>query len=96
MTNVRAAATQSFTTRVFIEVLPFDVENRGLKSGGKEASRIFRSQPPQKQGKRTPRSFFFAETQKYLYLLFAPPATLDFDSIVFNTEAHGKKRNLPH
>ena len=38
-------------------------------------------------------SFFFAETLKYLYLLFAPPATVDFDSIVFNTEAHPLKRN---
>jgi ER degradation enhancer, mannosidase alpha-like 2 len=33
-------------------------------------------------------SFFFAETLKYLYLLFSPPSTLDFSSIVFNTEAH--------
>jgi ER degradation enhancer, mannosidase alpha-like 2 len=39
-------------------------------------------------------SFFFAETLKYLYLLFAPPSTLDFDSIVFNTEAHPLKRAL--
>ena len=33
-------------------------------------------------------SFFFAETLKYLYLLFAPAETLDFDHVVFNTEAH--------
>jgi Glycosyl hydrolase family 47 len=33
-------------------------------------------------------SFFFAETLKYLYLLFAPPSTLDFNKIIFNTEAH--------
>jgi mannosidase alpha-like ER degradation enhancer 2 len=39
-------------------------------------------------------SFFFAETLKYLYLLFAPPDTLDFDSIVFNTEAHPMQRNF--
>ncbi len=38
-------------------------------------------------------SFFFAETMKYLYLLFAPPSTLDFDSVVFNTEAHPLKRS---
>ena len=37
-------------------------------------------------------SFFFAETLKYLYLLFAPPETLPFDSVVFNTEAHPLKR----
>jgi mannosidase alpha-like ER degradation enhancer 2 len=33
-------------------------------------------------------SFFLAETLKYLYLLFAPPETLDFDAVTFNTEAH--------
>jgi len=38
-------------------------------------------------------SFFFAETLKYLYLLFAPPSTLDFDTIVFNTEAHPLDRS---
>ena len=32
-------------------------------------------------------SFFLAETLKYLYLLFEPRA-LDFDAVVFNTEAH--------
>jgi mannosidase alpha-like ER degradation enhancer 2 len=36
-------------------------------------------------------SYFLAETLKYLYLLFAPPETLDFDSVVFNTEAHPLK-----
>lgn len=33
-------------------------------------------------------SFFFAETLKYYYLLFAPPKTLDLKKVVFNTEAH--------
>jgi mannosidase alpha-like ER degradation enhancer 2 len=33
-------------------------------------------------------SYFLAETLKYLYLLFAPDETLDFDGVVFNTEAH--------
>jgi mannosidase alpha-like ER degradation enhancer 2 len=33
-------------------------------------------------------SFFFAETLKYLYLLFAPPERLRFDDVIFNTEAH--------
>ncbi|MBI3447319.1 MAG: glycoside hydrolase family 47 protein [Acidobacteria bacterium] len=32
-------------------------------------------------------SYFLAETLKYLYLLFDPKA-LDFDRVVFNTEAH--------
>jgi mannosidase alpha-like ER degradation enhancer 2 len=47
-----------------------------------------------KQKTDSMESFFFAETMKYLYLLFAPPSTLDFDSIVFNTEAHPLKRNF--
>jgi mannosidase alpha-like ER degradation enhancer 2 len=34
------------------------------------------------------QSFLFAETFKYFYLLFAPPKTLDFDKVTFNTEAH--------
>lgn len=38
-------------------------------------------------------SFVFAETFKYYYLLFAPQRTLDFDSVVFNTEAHPLKRD---
>ena len=36
-------------------------------------------------------SFFLAETLKYLYLLFAPEA-LDFEKVVFNTEAHPLRR----
>jgi len=36
-------------------------------------------------------SYFLAETLKYLYLLFSPPETLDFASVVFNTEAHPLK-----
>jgi len=37
-------------------------------------------------------SFFLAETLKYLYLLFAPPETIDLGQIVFNTEAHPLRR----
>jgi len=33
-------------------------------------------------------SFLFAETFKYFYLLFAPPRTLRFSRVIFNTEAH--------
>jgi len=33
-------------------------------------------------------SFFLAETLKYAYLLFAAPETIDFDGVIFNTEAH--------
>ena len=38
------------------------------------------------------QSFLFAETFKYFYLLFAPPAALDFRRVVFNTEAHPLRR----
>jgi hypothetical protein len=38
------------------------------------------------------QSFLFAETFKYFYLLFAPPATLDFRGVIFNTEAHPIRR----
>lgn len=42
--------------------------------------------------KRTQRdameSYFLAETLKYLYLIFAPPGTVDLRDHVFNTEAH--------
>jgi mannosidase alpha-like ER degradation enhancer 2 len=33
-------------------------------------------------------SYFLAETLKYLYLLFAPPETVDLRTTVLNTEAH--------
>jgi len=36
-------------------------------------------------------SFFLAETLKYCYLIFAPQATIDFNKIIFNTEAHPLK-----
>lgn len=37
-------------------------------------------------------SYFFAETLKYAYLIFAPDSTLHFNHIIFNTEAHPLKR----
>jgi hypothetical protein len=48
-----------------------------------------------KEKKDDMESFVFAETFKYYYLIFAPPSTLDFDSIVFNTEAHPLLRTPP-
>jgi hypothetical protein len=36
-------------------------------------------------------SFFFAETLKYAYLIFAPESALDLKKIVFTTEAHPLK-----
>lgn len=36
--------------------------------------------------------YFMAETMKYLYLLFAPPEVLPFESVIFTTEAHPLKR----
>jgi mannosidase alpha-like ER degradation enhancer 2 len=38
------------------------------------------------------QSFVLAETFKYFYLLFVPPETLQFDRVIFNTEAHPLKR----
>lgn len=38
------------------------------------------------------QSFLFAETFKYFYLLFSPPGTLDFNNVIFNTEAHPIRR----
>jgi mannosidase alpha-like ER degradation enhancer 2 len=38
------------------------------------------------------QSFLFAETFKYFYLLFASPKALDFDRVIFNTEAHPVRR----
>lgn len=38
------------------------------------------------------QSFVLAETFKYFYLLFASPGTLEFDKVIFNTEAHPLKR----
>ena len=38
------------------------------------------------------QSFLFAETFKYFYLLFAPPNTLNFKQVTFNTEAHPIRR----
>ncbi|HVS33094.1 MAG TPA: glycoside hydrolase family 47 protein, partial [Thermoanaerobaculia bacterium] len=37
-------------------------------------------------------SYFLAETLKYLYLMYAPEETLDFEKVVFNTEAHPLRR----
>ena len=37
-------------------------------------------------------SFVLAETFKYFYLLFASPRTLEFDKVIFNTEAHPLRR----
>jgi len=45
-----------------------------------------------KQQRDEMESFTLAETFKYFYVLFAPPSTLDFDKIVFNTEAHPLRR----
>jgi ER degradation enhancer, mannosidase alpha-like 2 len=41
------------------------------------------------------QSFLFAETFKYFYLIFASPKTLNFDKVIFNTEAHPLQRRFP-
>jgi ER degradation enhancer, mannosidase alpha-like 2 len=47
-----------------------------------------------KEKKDTMESFFLAETCKYLYLAFAKENTLDFNKIIFNTEAHPFKKSF--
>jgi mannosidase alpha-like ER degradation enhancer 2 len=47
-----------------------------------------------KEKRDSMQSWVFAETLKYYYLLFAPKGTLDFDSVVFNTEAHPLRRDM--
>ena len=37
-------------------------------------------------------SFFFAETLKYSFLLFAPESVIDLNKVVFNTEGHPLKK----
>lgn len=37
-------------------------------------------------------SFLFAETFKYLYLLFSPSDIISLDKFIFNTEAHPFQR----
>ena len=39
------------------------------------------------------QSFLFAETFKYFYLLFASGRTLDFNRVIFNTEAHPVRKS---
>ena len=45
-----------------------------------------------KEKRDSMHSFLFAETFKYFYLLFAPPTTLRFNQVIFNTEAHPIRR----
>jgi ER degradation enhancer, mannosidase alpha-like 2 len=52
---------------------------------------ILESVVTKEQGDKMP-SYFLAETLKYLYLIFAPPGTLDLREVVFNTEAHPLRR----
>ncbi len=52
---------------------------------------ILESVVTKEQGDKMP-SYFLAETLKYLYLIFAPPETLDLREVVFNTEAHPLRR----
>ncbi len=67
----------------------FDGIRRYCRTGAGYA--MLKSVITKEQGDRM-ESFFFAETLKYLYLLFADPQTLPFDQVVFNTEAHPFRR----
>ncbi len=55
-----------------------------------EAYTTLKNVETKEQGDLMP-SYFLAETLKYLYLLYAPE-TLDFQSVIFNTEAHPFRR----
>lgn len=46
-----------------------------------------------KEKKDSMESFFFAETLKYAYLLFDESGKLEFNKVIFNTEAHPFKRD---
>lgn len=63
----------------------FDSLARHTRAGS--AFTTLKNVETKEQGDLMP-SYFLAETLKYLYLLYAPPETLRFDSMVFNTEAH--------
>lgn len=63
----------------------FDSLSHHTRAGG--AFTTLKNVETKEQGDLLP-SYFLAETLKYLYLLYAPPETLPFDDIVFNTEAH--------
>lgn len=63
----------------------FDALVRHARAGS--AFTTLKNVETKEQGDLMP-SYFLAETLKYLYLLYAPPETLAFDGIVFNTEAH--------
>jgi mannosidase alpha-like ER degradation enhancer 2 len=67
----------------------FDALVRHCRAGG--AYTTLKNVETKEQGDLMP-SYFLAETLKYLYLLYAPPETLPFDDVVFNTEAHPFRR----
>ncbi len=67
----------------------FDALVRHARAG--TAFTTLKNVETKEQGDLMP-SYFLAETLKYLYLLFAPPETLAFEEIVFNTEAHPYRR----
>jgi hypothetical protein len=69
--------------RVFLDAL---VEHCRVDNG----YTVLRSVVTKEKGDRM-HSFLLAETLKYLYLLFEPDA-IDFDRVVFNTEAHPLRR----
>ena len=42
----------------------------------------------------TMQSFLFAETFKYFYLLYSPKSVLNFQDVIFNTEAHPMRKDF--
>ena len=70
--------------RVFLDSL-------GAECRTKNGYTVLKNVVSRQQGDLMP-SYFLAETLKYLYLIFAPDSALDFDHVIFNTEAHPFRR----
>lgn len=62
------------------------IEKHCRTEGGYTGFRDVRS--PESTQDDVQQSFFFAETLKYLYLIFSDDDLLPLDKYVFNTEAH--------
>lgn len=60
---------------------------------GYSAVRDVTAEKPEKMD--ATESFWFAETLKYLFLIFSDPSDVSLDEWVLNTEAHPLKRPLP-
>lgn len=74
-------------------------KHQRVESGGFSESANVNSHAPAPRDRQ--RSFFIAESLKYLFLIFSPDSTLDLSKWVLTTEAHplpirGRRRLLRH